>query len=291
MDNPFNDVPETGRVIGNFSGGIASAIACYYALEKYSNVHLSFMDTGIEHPDTYALIKQFEEKTGEKIHLYRSKSFDSPAAVMRKYAGMNFVHGAPCSMALKQRVAKEQVKNKHTDHGEIFGFDVTEKKRAKSLIVNNPDINVITPLIDKGLTKIDCFDIANELGLLVPSPYKHFLNNNCLGADDSPIGGCVQGGIGYWQKMKLVYPLKYDNMANLEHEITDIRYEKFKKEGRLEDFEVVTICKSQAKATKGDRLYLKHNPKYPHIKTIDSVNGRQPVTVFECGINCNLQLQ
>ena len=45
------------------------------------NVHLAFTDAGIEHPDTYTFIKQFEKITGEKytfirtIHLIILKMF------------------------------------------------------------------------------------------------------------------------------------------------------------------------------------------------------------------------
>jgi len=288
--NPFNDKDSSNRVIANFSGGIASAVSCYYALQEFDNVHLAFTDTRIEHPDTYKFIKQFEKITGEHINIYASDKFDNPEQVMRHFRGLNFAHGAPCSTTLKQQVAKFKIRDKHNDYGEIFGFDITEQRRADNRQINNPDINCIYPLIERGLAKDDLFDIASDLGFMIPSPYKLFLNNNCMGADDSDIGGCVQGGIGYWQKIKEVYPRKYERMANLEHEITDLRYENFKQEGKLDTFTVATICKNQAKDFKGERLFLKHNPKYPDVRTIDIKKGRQPITVFECGLNCNVDL-
>lgn len=289
-NNKFNDAPVTNRVIGNFSGGLASAISCYYALEEFDNIHLAFTDTRIEHPDTYKFIKQFEVLTGEKVHVYAHDVFKSPEEVMRHYRGLNFAHGAPCSMTLKQQVAKTQIRNKHTDYGEVFGFDINEINRANKRQINNPDINCIYPLIERSLSKNDLFDIANDLGMMIPSPYKKFLNNNCIGADDSPVGGCVQGGIGYWQKIKEVFPLKYERMASLEHEITDLRYKKMECDGKLTDFTVATICKNQAKGFKGERLFLKPNQKFPEVRTIDIKKGRQPITVFECGLNCSVDL-
>ena len=289
-NNPFNDMSPAGRVVGNFSGGLASAISCMYAIEEFDNVHLAFTNTGIEHPDTYKFITQFEKITGEKIHVYSHDIFKNPEEVRIYYRGLNFAHGAPCSMVLKQQVAKTKIRDKHRDYGEIFGFDSNEISRAKNRQINNPDINCIYPLIERNLSKNDLFDIANDFGFMIPAPYKKFLNNNCIGDDNSSVGGCVQGGIGYWQKMKDVYPLKYERMANLEHEITDLRYEKMKEEKKLGSFTVASICKDQRKKTKGNRLFLKKNNNYPEIETIDVIKGRQPITVFECGLTCNNDL-
>lgn len=288
-ENRFNQAPITNRVIGNFSGGLASAISCYYAIQEFSNVELVFADTGVEHPDTYKLITQFENLVGKKITILKHDKFKNPEEVWRKYCGMNFATGAPCSTTLKRDTIKKY-KDPTKDFGEIFGYDITETKRSKNFTINNPNINAIYPLIERGLYKDDLFKIAEDIGLLIPSPYKNFLNNNCIGADDSDIGGCVQGGIGYWQKMKKVYPLKFERMAKIEHEITELRYRKKDEEGTLDNFVVVTICKDQRKKTKGNRLFLKHNPKYPHIKTIDEIKGRQPITVFECGLTCSSDL-
>jgi len=45
------------------------------------------------------------------------------------------------------------------------------------------------------------------------------MNNNCIGAFDSDRGGCVQGGVGYWQHMRDVFPRKFQRMAQVEHEL------------------------------------------------------------------------
>ena len=41
-----------GAVIGWWSGGITSAVACRLAIEKYPNVRLIYIETGSHHPDT-----------------------------------------------------------------------------------------------------------------------------------------------------------------------------------------------------------------------------------------------
>lgn len=292
LPNRFNDALPSARVVGSFSGGIASAIACYIALQEFENVHLAFMDTTIEHPDTYRFIKDFEKLTGEEVHIYSSTKFTDPESVWRKYLGLNFATGAPCSTSLKRDVAEQQIDKKHTDYTTVIGFDFCKKeiKRATSMRRNYPEKNAIFPLIEQEIAREALFDIANGLGLKVPSIYTTFLNNNCIGAYSSPKGGCVQGGIGYWQKIKKLFPHKYEYMANLEHELTELKKEKYIRENAYDRFFMpVTICKDQRKGREGNRLFLKHYDKMPYIETIDVIRGIQPITVFECNGTCSTE--
>jgi len=65
------------------------------------------------------------------------------------------------------------------------------------------------PLIDKGLGKIDCLAMLQNAGIELPEMYKlGYLNNNCI--------GCVKGGMGYWNKIKVDFPEQFDRMAKLE---------------------------------------------------------------------------
>lgn len=274
--NPFNDTTKESRVIAWFSGGVASAIACKLALEKYDNVEVAFCDTAIEHPDTYTFKKSFEDVMGVEIVTLKSHRMSNPEQVWRKYKGLNFARGAPCSMVLKKEPRLKYQKT-DSDFGQVFGFDYCKKemKRARNMLNNNPDMNPIFPLIVEQYDRDKIFEEVKRMGLKIPSPYLHFLNNNCIGAENSPIGGCIQGGIGYWQKMRDIYPKKFEYMANIEHEIS------------VSKGEPVTICKDQRKATKGDRLFLKHCPDFPEVRTIDEIKGRQPVTPFECNGLCS----
>ena len=277
--NPFND-KTSGRIIGWWSGGVASAVACKIAIEKWGKdrVTLVFCDTGIEHPDTYRFMKDFERTLDVKVIMIKSDKFDTPEQVWRKYKGMNFAHGAPCSSSLKKE-PRVRFQDLEGDFGQIFGFDYCKReiRRADNMLTNNPDLNPIFPLIIEGITRDRLFEIIEEMGIKRPSVYDHFLNNNCIGADDSPIGGCVQGGIGYWQKIQDMYPKKFDYMANVEHEIS------------ADKGEPVTICKDQRKETRGNKLFLKHNPMFPDIGDISEIKGRRPLTAFECNGFCSTQ--
>ena len=155
QNNPFNDAPTTNRVIGNFSGGLASAISCYYALEEFPNVELVFMDTSIEHPDTYKLIKAFEKLTGEEIRILTSDKFTQPEEIWRKYRGMNFATGAPCSTLLKRDVVNK-IKDRHTDFGEVFGYDNIYVVDA-SVIPANLGVNPVMTIVgfaERAMSKI-----------------------------------------------------------------------------------------------------------------------------------------
>ena len=274
--NPFNDKSD-GRIIGWWSGGVASAIACKIALEKWGDrVDIVFCDTNAEHPDTYRFMSDFERVLGVKIKTIKSKRFEDPEAVWRKYKGMNFAFGAPCSTSLKRepRIAYQDLK---TDFGQVFGFDYgkKEERRASNMLNNNPDLNPIFPLIVEQLDRPKIFAELDKLGIEMPVVYKHFLNNNCIGGEDSEKGGCVQGGIGYWQKIQELYPKKFAYMANIEHEIS------------ADKGEPVTICKDQRKDTKGNKLFLLPNPMFPNIASISAIKGRRPLTPFECNGFCS----
>lgn len=101
------------------------------------------------------------------------------------------------------------------------------------------------------------------------APYKMgYQNNNCFKT------GCVQGGIGYWQKRQRDFPESFERMASLEHELTNIKGEP------------VTICKDQAKG--GGLVFLKPHPDYPSMKDISMMKGRMPKeNLMECNGFCS----
>lgn len=276
--NGYNSVERSGRVLGWISGGVASAIACKLALEEFGDsVELVFCDTHIENSDTYRFIDDLEKVFQKKILRIHSERFHEPEDVWRKYYGLNFSNGAPCSMVLKQEV-RVKYQDLKSDFGHIFGFGVDEKNRAINMAKNHPEINPIFPLIVNGFDKERCFRELDLLGVEMPKTYRHFLNNNCIGEFDSEKGGCVQGGIGYWQKIKKLFPKKYDYMASIEHELS-------KEKGKP-----ITICKDQRKGRLGNRLFLKLCSDFPDIACIDEIKGRQPVTMFECNGFCGESL-
>lgn len=254
-------------VIAWWSGGITSAVACYWAIQTFKNVEIVFLDTkGNEHDDTYRFLQDCEALYGQKIKIISNDKYNSIDDVWRKYKSLNTAKGAICSTELKREM-REQYQDLSQHWGQVFGFeyDKSQMKRHHNMRRNYPEINVISPLIDLKMDKADCKAWFRELGIEIPVPYKlGYENNNCFKT------GCVQGGIGYWQKIARQFPEKFDKMADLEHELTN-------KKGKP-----VTICKDQSGSDGHKLVFLKPHPDYPEIGHIGQMKGIEPTPIPEC---------
>lgn len=261
------------RVIAWWSGGIASALACYWAVNTFKNVVIVMTDTGNEDEDTYRFLIDCERLYKQEIirvsRVGPDNVYASIEAVWLKYESLNVATGAICSTELKREV-REAFQNLKTDYAQIFGFDANERNRHNSMRRNYPEINVISPLLDNGITKAGCVREWLKLGIEIPRVYKFgFRNNNCFKT------GCVQGGIGYWQKIQREFPDKFEAMAAREHNLTGLKGQP------------VTICKDQSKD--GGLVFLKPHPDYPEMKDLSMMKGREPEALVECNGFCNTQ--
>lgn len=259
-------------VICWWSGGITSAVACKKAIEIYGkeNCRIVMIDTKNEHEDTYRFKKDCEAWYDLPIEVITTigEKYESIEAVWRKHKSLNVANGAVCSSELKKEVRKRWQKNVKYDH-QVFGFEFNAKefKRAMSMKSANPSSKPIFPLFMIGWDKDDCIGFIQSEGIEPPAAYKMgFQNNNCLKT------GCVQGGVGYWQKMKREMPELFDKMAAIEHELTNAKNKP------------VTMLKDQSK--NGTLVFLKHHPDYPEYKTIDDMKGREPEPLMECNGFC-----
>ena len=87
-----------------------------------------------------------------------------------------------------------------------------EKHRAERLIESMPEFKHVFPLIERQLTKEDCHGILKELGIKRPKMYDMgYKNNNCI--------GCLKGGMGYWNRIRVDFPDVFEERARLEREI------------------------------------------------------------------------
>lgn len=275
---PTKDKP----VIAWWSGGATSAVTCKLCIDCFGkeNVRVIFIDTGNEDPDTYRFMMDCEEWYGTDIETIRNPEYDTIEDVWFKYNSLNVAHGAICSSELKRKVRVDfEKENEFT--AQAFGFEYSKKElnRAKGMKYNNPSSKPIFPLISKHIDKEGALLYIADAGLRVPNTYLlGFNNNNCFQT------GCVQGGIGYWQKIKEEHPEKFEYMASIEHELTERKGEP------------VTMLKDQSKkanklAKEHDNdeyklLFLKPHPDYPHIKDISQKKGRRPKPMMECNGFC-----
>ena len=256
-----------------WSGGITSAVACKITIDLYGKdrCRVIMIDTQNEHPDTYRFLINCEEWYGIKIETITDigKKYESIQDVWMKHKSLNVAHGAICSSELKRSVREKWQKENEYTH-QVFGFEFDKKEfnRALSIHLNHSKAKPIFPLLMMGYDKAKCIEIVQDAGIEVPVMYRlGFNNNNCFKT------GCVQGGIGYWQKMRRDFPDKFDAMAEMEHTLTEIKGEP------------VTMLKDQSKG--GGLLFLKPHPDYPEIKDISMKKGREPESLMECNGFCS----
>lgn len=280
-----NSINMEEKVVCWWSGGITSAVACKLAINMFGvdNCRVIMIDTQNEHEDTYRFKVDCEKWYGLEIEIITGigEKYESIFDVWTKHKSLNTATGAICSTNLK-RVVREKWEKKNQFKHQVFGFEFDKKEinRALSMTLNHGKrTKAIYPLLMFAYDKKDCIKLVEEAGIAIPEMYLlGFQNNNCFGT------GCVQGGIGYWQKMKVEFPEKFDVMADMEHKLTDLKGEP------------ITMLKDQSNEAKermkyepkSHLVFLKHNPKFPNNKSIDDMPERKVEPLFECNGMCGI---
>lgn len=273
------------RVICWWSGGVTSAVACKIAIDMFGhrNCDVIMIDTWNEESDTYRFKKDCEKWYKMPIGTISRipSDYKNIQAVWDKYSSLNTATGAICSTVLKREVREKWQKQNPGFTHQVFGFEFEKKEfnRALSMSINYPNSKPIFPLLMMGYDKKKCISLIQEAGITVPAAYSYgFKNNNCLQT------GCVQGGIGYWQKMQREFPDKFDRMAEVEHWLTN-------KKGSP-----VTMLKDQGKEAKAkveaykyaNLVFLKKHPDYPDLKCIDDMPQCKVEPLMECNGFCGI---
>ncbi len=189
-----------------FSCGATSAVACKLALEK--NCRIVYFDIKTAHPDNERFIKDCEKWYGQKIERVSGKYKDQ-FDVIEKTKYVNGAQGARCTTELKRNIRK---KAQEGYTSQVFGFEFSEKEIDRSNRIPK-ELNPIFPLIESRLTKENCLGILLKQGIELPKMYRMgYSNNNCI--------GCVKGGIGYWNKIRVDFPDVFHRMAVAEREVS-----------------------------------------------------------------------
>ena len=202
-------------VIGWFSCGITSAVACKLAVEQYGvdNVRLFYIEIDSAHKDNERFISECEDWIGVKVERRRSAKYKDQFDVIKKTRYVNGAGGARCTKELKKDV-RLAVEKEVDFNAQVFGFEFVQKEinRAIRFSEQYPHTHPTYPLIDKKLTKEMCADIMLKNGIRLPTMYElGFHNNNCI--------GCVKGGKGYWNHIRKHFPDTFDRMAKAERDV------------------------------------------------------------------------
>lgn len=189
------------------SAGVSSLVAGYLAkdVDEYIYIHIKE-----QHEDSLRFIKDCEKFLGKEVQVIESGSVHE---TIEKTRYINGAYGARCTLELKKKIRHEWEKA-HADYEitYVWGFDLKEKHRADRLKETYPEFNHEFPLIENGISKAQAHGMLKELQLKRPKMYDlGYSNNNCV--------GCVKGGMGYWNKIRVDFPDVFNKMAKLEREV------------------------------------------------------------------------
>ena len=188
------------------SAGVSSTVAGYLAknVDKFI-----YIDIENQHPDSMRFIKDCEKLFGKEVEILKSE-YGSVQNVIQTFRYVNGPYGAKCTEVLKKRVRKQwEYEHRDYDITYVWGFDSTEKHRADRLRETTPEYDHEFPLIEQGISKEEAHGILAKLGIKRPVMYDMgYNNNNCI--------GCVKGGMGYWNKIRIDFPFVFKQMAELE---------------------------------------------------------------------------
>lgn len=205
------------RIVCWFSCGAASAVATKIALQTYKDheIIIAYTEVIEEHPDNKRFLADCEKWFGQSILILGNDTYGRSIYRTFEKSAMNIKVAAPCTRLLKKKVRE---RFERPSDIQVFGYTMEEQERYDRFLDAN-NIDAVAPLIDKGLGKTDCLAMLQNAGIELPAMYTlGYLNNNCI--------GCVKGGKGYWNKIRIDFPEQFDRMAKLE---------RFKKQTVLKD--------------------------------------------------------
>lgn len=194
-----------------FSAGVSSAVATKLVVNECDHIIYEHIDD--QHPDTLRFVYDCEKWFGKPITILRSP-YRTVEACCRAAQYVVGPSGAPCSKWMKRRVRVEwEMENRFfCTFRYVWGMDSRESARADRLVASMPEDKHLFPLIQRGISKAQAHGMLDAAGIRRPAMYDlGFPNNNCI--------GCVHGGKGYWNLIRVTFPDVFKARAALEREI------------------------------------------------------------------------
>jgi len=200
------------RTVVWVSAGAASAVAGKLTLKHVPNAVLAYCETGAEHPDNERFLSDLSRWYGRPIERLRSETYADTWDVFESERYLAGIDGARCTVELKvmPRIAWQRPTDIH-----VFGYtaDGPDVTRATRLRENYFEMQIRTPLIDRGVNKEACLSLIERAGIRLPVLYSlGFANNNCI--------PCVKAtSPNYWANVRKHFPDKFWRMAGLAREL------------------------------------------------------------------------
>ncbi len=243
------------RTVVWVSAGAASGVAGYLISKQDPDAIYAYLETRSEHPDNERFLQDLEKWYGKPIARIGSDKYTDIWDVFEKTRWLVGVNGARCTTELKKMVRQDF---ERPGDIQVFGYTIEEQDRVARFVKNNPEMTVSCPLIDKKLSKADCFDILEQAGIELPELYKlGYKNNNCI--------GCPKGQSSYWNRIRVTHPDVFERMSKVERDLD------------------VAINKSYAGDGERKRVFLDE---------LDPKAGRdRPEPNISCGLFCGQYLE
>tara|TARA_R110000850_G_C9834352_1_gene453644 strand:- start:27 stop:854 length:828 start_codon:yes stop_codon:yes gene_type:complete len=268
------------RVVCWYSHGAASLIAAKLAIlkqpELYPNhdivVACIHLENEYHEPERMESVESF---LGRKVIMLRDEKYNANVdVVIEKTRYMSGVFGARCTKELKKSV---RINWQRDNDIHVFGMDCNESDRIDNLIDSEPDLNLWAPLIDKKLSKKDCFAIMQEAGIELPKMYKlGYHNNNCI--------GCLKAsGAGYWNKIRKDFPDVFDKRAAQEKGLNVALTKMSERKVKRLHPETIIAMESDGYAYKVDARGTMRIPlRYLH----PDAGNHKDLDIGDCGFFC-----
>lgn len=203
------------RLVSWFSCGTASAVNTKLALAKYGESHEITVARCIvpeEDEDNGRFAQDCERWFGVPILNLRSAEYISCNAVWERTRYMAGPKGARCTVEMKKAVRQQFERDWFPDI-QTFGYTADERKRMDRFKAMNPDVRMVSLLVESLLTKADCHSIVHRAGIILPLMYR-------LGFDNANCRGCVQAqGPAYWNRTRRHFPEVFAARAKLSREL------------------------------------------------------------------------
>lgn len=203
------------RTVVWVSAGAASAVAAKLTLRQEPEAVLAYCETGAEHPDNERFLADVSRWCDRPIERLRSERYASTWDVYERRHYLAGIEGALCTVELKvmPRIAWQRPTDVH-----VFGYtaDARDIERANRLRETYFEMQIRTPLIDRGVPKEACLALIERSGIKLPVMYGlGFHNNNCI--------PCVKAtSPNYWANVRKHFPDLFDRMAKLARSL-DVR--------------------------------------------------------------------
>jgi len=196
------------KIVSWFSAGVSSAVATKLYIDRISEIYYIHIED--QHPDSLRFVKDCEAWFDKPITILQSphKSVEG-VCISQRY--INGPSGAACTRLLKKsvRLRWEYEQPLGTRLTYVWGMDYEEKSRAGRIIETMSNQDHIFPLIDLKMTKESAHQMLKANGIERPEMYRMgYTNNNCI--------GCVKGGMGYWNKIRVDFPEVFTQRAAME---------------------------------------------------------------------------